>query len=133
LQLNQSGRFSCGGWVDSKVAPWALSAPVTVTVHGVLLSGVSLLVQPPGGLVALGDHLMLIFAMAARTGPLSSWHWEGSGAPLGTGPRLELWHAGDNDSSQYQCGVSDGNSVAKSVPVNVTVLGDQDPQANGDP
>ncbi|XP_064257444.1 Fc receptor-like protein 4 [Passer domesticus] len=33
LQLHHSGRYSCGGWVDSKVAPWALSAPVTVTVH----------------------------------------------------------------------------------------------------
>ncbi|XP_074415357.1 low affinity immunoglobulin gamma Fc region receptor III-like isoform X7 [Zonotrichia albicollis] len=33
LQLNHSGRYRCGGQVDSKVAPWMLSAPVTVTVH----------------------------------------------------------------------------------------------------
>ncbi|NXT13525.1 FCRL2 protein, partial [Prunella fulvescens] len=134
LQLNHSGRYSCGGWVDSKVAPWALSAPVTVTVHGVPLSGVSLLVQPPGGQVALGDRLVLSCTVATGTGPLSfSWHREGSGAPLGTGPHLELWHAGDKDSSQYQCRVSDGNSMADSVPLNVTILGDQDPRANGDP
>ncbi|NWY97103.1 FCGR2 protein, partial [Loxia curvirostra] len=34
LQLHHSGRYRCGGWVGSKVAPLALSAPVTVTVHG---------------------------------------------------------------------------------------------------
>ncbi|XP_074415359.1 low affinity immunoglobulin gamma Fc region receptor II-like isoform X9 [Zonotrichia albicollis] len=32
-ELNHSGRYRCGGQVDSKVAPWMLSAPVTVTVH----------------------------------------------------------------------------------------------------
>ncbi|XP_074415360.1 low affinity immunoglobulin gamma Fc region receptor II-like isoform X10 [Zonotrichia albicollis] len=39
LQLNHSGRYRCGGQVDSKVAPWMLSAPVTVTVH--VAAGVS--------------------------------------------------------------------------------------------
>ncbi|XP_059727380.1 low affinity immunoglobulin gamma Fc region receptor III-like [Haemorhous mexicanus] len=34
LQLNHSGNYSCEGWVDSGVSPWAQSAPVTVTVHG---------------------------------------------------------------------------------------------------
>ncbi|XP_074415352.1 Fc receptor-like protein 4 isoform X3 [Zonotrichia albicollis] len=37
LQLNHSGRYRCGGQVDSKVAPWMLSAPVTVTVHELFL------------------------------------------------------------------------------------------------
>ncbi|KAM7028935.1 low affinity immunoglobulin gamma Fc region receptor III-A-like [Acridotheres tristis] len=56
-------------------------------------------------------------------GPLSfSWHRGGSGTPLGTGPRLELRHVGDNDSDHYQCRVSNGDSVAESVPLNVTVL-----------
>ncbi|NXC04192.1 FCRL2 protein, partial [Orthonyx spaldingii] len=87
------------------------------------LSGVSLSVQPPGAQVALGDRLVLSCAVAAGAGPLSfSWHREGSGAPLGTGPRLELPHVGDKDSGHYQCRVSDGNSVAESVPLNVTVL-----------
>ncbi|NXH51026.1 FCRL2 protein, partial [Dicaeum eximium] len=87
------------------------------------LSGVSLSAQPPGGQVALGDSLVLSCTVAAGTGPLSfTWHREGSGAPLGTGPCLELWHVGHNDSGHYQCRVSDGDSVAESVPLNVTVL-----------
>ncbi|NXR18374.1 FCRL2 protein, partial [Cinclus mexicanus] len=86
-------------------------------------SGVSLSVQPPGGQVALGDSLVLSCTVAMGTGPLSfSWHRENSGATLGTGPRLELRHVGDNDSGLYQCRVSDGESVAQSVPLNVTVL-----------
>ncbi|NXA61401.1 FCRL2 protein, partial [Mohoua ochrocephala] len=86
-------------------------------------SGVSLSVQPPGGQVALGDRLVLSCAVAAGTGPLSfSWHRGGSGAPLGTGPRLELRRVGDNDSGSYQCRVSDGDSAAESPPLNVTVL-----------
>ncbi|NXH33024.1 FCRL2 protein, partial [Myiagra hebetior] len=86
------------------------------------LSGVSLSAQPPGAQVALGDRLVLSCAVAAGTGPLSfSWHRGGSWAPLGTGPRLELEHAGDKDSGHYQCRVSNGDSEAESVPLNVTV------------
>ncbi|NXK70834.1 FCRL1 protein, partial [Sylvietta virens] len=129
LQLHHSGRYRCGGLVSFAVS---LSAPVTVTVHGVPLSGVSLSAQPPGGQVALGDRLVLSCAVASGKGPLSfSWHRGGSGAPLGTGPRLELSHVGDNDSGHYHCRVSDGDSVAESVPLNVTVLGERDPRAGG--
>ncbi|NXR35526.1 FCRL2 protein, partial [Zosterops hypoxanthus] len=94
------------------------------------LSGVSVLAQPPGGQVALGDRLVLSCAVATGTGALSfTWHRGDLGAPLGTGPRLELRHVGDNDSGHYQCRVSNGESVAESVPLNVTVLGECDPQA----
>ncbi|NXB03441.1 FCRL2 protein, partial [Cnemophilus loriae] len=87
------------------------------------LSGVSLSVQPPGGQVALGDRLVLSCAVAAGTGPLSfSWHRDGLAAPLGTGPHLELRHVGSNDSGRYQCRASDGDSVAESPLLNVTVL-----------
>ncbi|RMC22558.1 hypothetical protein DUI87_00437 [Hirundo rustica rustica] len=55
------------------------------------------------------------------------------GQPLGTGPRLELRRLGDNDSGRYHCRVSDGDSVAESVALNVTVLGERDPRAGGDP
>uniref|UniRef100_A0A8C9UEL1 Ig-like domain-containing protein n=1 Tax=Serinus canaria TaxID=9135 RepID=A0A8C9UEL1_SERCA len=97
------------------------------------LSGVSLSAQPPGGQVALGDSLVLSCTVAAGTGPLSfSWHREGSGALLSTGPHLELQHVGDNDSGQYQCRVSNGESVAESDPLNVTVLGEWDPWAGVD-
>ncbi|NWI38298.1 FCRL2 protein, partial [Picathartes gymnocephalus] len=123
LRLHHSGRYRCGGWVNAVVSQWRESEPVTVTVHRVPVSGVSLWAQPPGGQVALGDRLVLSCAVAAGTGPLSfSWHREGSALPLGTGPRLELPHLGDNDSGHYQCRVSDGDSVAESVPLNVTVL-----------
>ncbi|NXF27736.1 FCRL2 protein, partial [Rhodinocichla rosea] len=116
LQLNHSGHYSCRGQVD--YWGWKESAPVTVTVHGVRLSGVSLWAQSPRGQVALGHHLVLSCAVAMGTGPLSSWHQGGSGAPLGTGPRLELDHVGDNDSGQYQC----RDSVEETDPLNVTIL-----------
>ncbi|XP_066062785.1 Fc receptor-like protein 2 [Chamaea fasciata] len=102
---------------------WRESQLVTVTVRRVPVSGVSVSVQPPGGQVALGDHLVLSCAVAMGTGPRSfTWHRGGSGTPLGTGPHLELRHVGDNDSGQYHCRASDGDSVAESVPLNVTVL-----------
>ncbi|XP_057897994.1 Fc receptor-like protein 4 [Melospiza georgiana] len=121
LQLHHSGRYRCEGLVGS----WQsrLAAPVTVKVHRVPPSGVSLSAQPPRVQVALGDRLMLSCAVAMGTGPLSfSWHREGSGALSGTGPCLVLHHVGDNDSGQYRCRVSDGDSVAESVLLNVTVL-----------
>ncbi|XP_062367215.1 Fc receptor-like protein 4 [Cinclus cinclus] len=120
LQVHSSGRYQCKGLVGSEMK---VSALVTVTVHEVPPSAVSVSVQAPGGQVALGDSLVLSCTVAMGTGPLSfSWHREGSGATLGTGPRLELRHVGDNDSGHYQCRVSDGESVAQSVPLNVTVL-----------
>ncbi|NWY20855.1 FCRL1 protein, partial [Aphelocoma coerulescens] len=124
LRLQDSGRYRCRGRVESKMSKrWAHSAPVTVTVHGVPLSGVSVLAQPPGGQVALGDRLVLSCTVATGTGPLSfSWHRGDSWALLGTGPHLELRHVGDNDSGQYQCRASDGDSMGESVPLNVTVL-----------
>ncbi|NXP40822.1 FCRL1 protein, partial [Leiothrix lutea] len=125
LQLHHSGSYHCEGSGSS----WSSqSAPVTVTVHGIPLSGVSLSAQPPGGQVALGDPPVLSCALAMGTGPLSfTWHWGGSGAPLGSGSQLELHHAGDNDSGHYHCQASNEESVAESVPLNVTVLGEQDP------
>ncbi|KAL9820526.1 Fc receptor-like protein 3 [Geothlypis trichas] len=120
--VSHSGNYSCqvrseGGAVRKS------SARLRVTVRRVALSGVSLSVQPPGGQVALGDSLVLSCTVAVGTGLLSfSWHREGSGALLGTGPHLKLRHLGDNDSGQYRCWVSDGDSVAESDPLNVTVL-----------
>uniref|UniRef100_A0A8C5TXU7 Ig-like domain-containing protein n=1 Tax=Malurus cyaneus samueli TaxID=2593467 RepID=A0A8C5TXU7_9PASS len=84
------------------VPAWSPVPPVFPA--GVPLSGVPLSAQPPGGRVALGDRLVLSCSVAAGTGPLSfSWHRGGSGAPLGTGPRLELRHVRGNDSGHYQC------------------------------
>ncbi|NWV10495.1 FCRL2 protein, partial [Ptilonorhynchus violaceus] len=123
LQLHHSGRYRCRGLVSTWLSSLVESVPVTVTVHGVPLSGVSLLAQPPGGQVTLGDRLVLSCAVAAGTGPLSfSWHRGGSAEPLGTGPNLELHHVGEKDSGHYQCRASDGDSVAESPVLNVTVL-----------
>ncbi|XP_068034262.1 Fc receptor-like protein 2 [Anomalospiza imberbis] len=120
--VSHSGNYSCEVRSEEGAVRKS-SALLRVTVRRVPPSGVSLSVQPPGGPVALGDRLVLSCTVAAGTGPLSfSWHREGSAAPLGTGPRLELPHVGDNDSGQYQCRVSDGDSVAESDPLNVTVL-----------
>ncbi|NXL26530.1 FCRL2 protein, partial [Setophaga kirtlandii] len=79
---------------------WVPHCPlVSPSLAGVPLSGVSLSVQPPGAQVTLGDRLVLSCTVVMGTGPLSFfWHREGSGALLGTGPRLELRQVGDNDS-----------------------------------
>ncbi|NXP95237.1 FCRL2 protein, partial [Passerina amoena] len=123
LQLHHSGRYLCGGRV---VSLWRESEWVTVTVHSECRDGdreAQHSPRPPRGQVALGDSLVLSCAVATGTGPLSfSWHQEGSGGLLGTGPRLELHHIADNDSGQYRFQVSDGDSVAESEPLNVTVL-----------
>ncbi|XP_063276343.1 Fc receptor-like protein 1 [Prinia subflava] len=121
LKLHHKGHYRCSGKVDYW---WQEElVPVTVTVHGVPPSGVSLSAQPPGGQVAPGDRLVLSCAVATGTGPLSfTWHRGSSGAPLGTGRHLELWDTGDNDSGHYHYLVSNRDSVAKSVPLNVTVL-----------
>ncbi|XP_058677874.1 Fc receptor-like protein 2 [Ammospiza caudacuta] len=120
--VSHSGNYSCEVQTQFGTVRKS-SARLSVTVRRVPPSGVSLSAQPPGGQVALGDSLVLSCVVAMGTGPLSfSWHREGSGAPLGTGPRLELGHVGDNDSGQYRCRVSDGDSVAESDTMNVTVL-----------
>ncbi|NXV70200.1 FCRL2 protein, partial [Molothrus ater] len=121
LQLHHSGLYHCTGRVASL---WSMSNRVTLTVHSECsaLGGVPVSTAP-GGQVALGDRLVLSCTVAVGTGPLSfCWHREGSGAPLGISPRLELNHIAENDSGQYRCRVSDGDSVAESDPMNVTVL-----------
>ncbi|NXP42246.1 FCRL2 protein, partial [Leiothrix lutea] len=123
LKLHHSGRYRCRGWMGAVTPQWRESQLVTVTVHRVPLSGVSLSAQPPGGQVALGDRLVLSCAVAMGTGPLSfTWHRRGLGTLLGIGPRLELRHVGDNDSGHYHCRASNGDSVTESVALNVTVL-----------
>ncbi|XP_031949078.1 Fc receptor-like protein 4 isoform X19 [Corvus moneduloides] len=120
--VSHSGNYSCEVRSERGTVRKS-SALLRVTVRRVPLSGVSVSAQPPGAQVVLGDRLVLSCAVAAGTGPLSfSWHRGDSWALLGTGPRLELRHAGDNDSGHYQCQASDGDSMAKSVPMNVTVL-----------
>ncbi|XP_068851174.1 Fc receptor-like protein 2 [Aphelocoma coerulescens] len=120
--VSHSGNYSCEVRSEQGAVRKS-SARLRVTVRRVPLSGVSVSAQPPGGQVAMGDRLVLSCAVATGTGPLSfSWHRGDSWALLGTGSRLELRHVGDNDSGHYQCRASNGDSVAESVPLNVTVL-----------
>ncbi|NWI90485.1 FCRL2 protein, partial [Pitta sordida] len=111
LQLHHSGRYRCGGWMNDVYSQWwQKSTPVTLRVHRVPVSGVSLSAHPPGGQVALGDHLVMSCAVTTGTGPLSfSWHREGSVASLDTGPSLDLY-AGAEDSGHYLCRATNGDS-----------------------
>uniref|UniRef100_A0A8U7NVY1 Uncharacterized protein n=1 Tax=Corvus moneduloides TaxID=1196302 RepID=A0A8U7NVY1_CORMO len=119
--VSHSGNYSCQVRSERGTVRES-SARLRVTVR-VPLSGVSVSAQPPGAQVALGDRLVLSCVVATGTGPLSfSWHRGDSWALLRTGPSLELRHVGDNDSGHYQCRASDGDSVAESVPLNVTIL-----------
>uniref|UniRef100_A0A8D2PV78 Ig-like domain-containing protein n=1 Tax=Zosterops lateralis melanops TaxID=1220523 RepID=A0A8D2PV78_ZOSLA len=119
---------SLGSTCPTKTPPMSLTVPwFPPPSTWVPLSRVFVWAQPPGGQVALGDRLVLSCEVAMGTGPLSfTWHRGGSGTPFGTSPRLELQHVGVNDSSQYHCRASNGDSVAKNVPLNVTVLGEWD-------
>uniref|UniRef100_A0A8C3UQ26 Ig-like domain-containing protein n=1 Tax=Catharus ustulatus TaxID=91951 RepID=A0A8C3UQ26_CATUS len=115
--VSHSGSYSCEVRSEGGVR-----AEEQRPARRVLISGVSLSVQPRRGQVALEDSLELSCTVAMGTGPLSfSGSREGLGAPLETSPHLELQHIGDDDSGHYQCRVSDRDSVAESVPLNVTV------------
>ncbi|NXK14695.1 FCRL2 protein, partial [Herpetotheres cachinnans] len=127
--LSHSGNYSCEVRTET-ASVWKQSAPVTVTVYRVPVSGVSLVAQPPGGQVVEGDHLVLNCSVAAGTGPLSfSWHRQGSATPLATGPHYELCAVRHQDSGRYHCRATDGSTVADSLPLWVTVLGEWDPLA----
>ncbi|NXK00853.1 FCRL4 protein, partial [Corythaixoides concolor] len=132
LQLHHSGRYQCQAHMNRVFVGWQKSAPVTVTVQGVPVSGVSLVAQPPGAQVAEGDRLVLCCSVATGTGPLSfSWHRQGLLTPLATGPQYKLravrhWHSG-----RYHCTATNGGTTANSPPLQVTVLGERDPPASG--
>ncbi|NWX45268.1 FCRL2 protein, partial [Steatornis caripensis] len=134
LRLHHSGRYRCQAKVKNILAGQQQSAPVTVAVQGVPVSGVSLAAEPPGAQVAEGDRLVLGCSVAAGTGPLSfSWHRQGSDAPLATGPRYELRAARHRDGGRYHCTATNGGTAADSPPLWVTVLGERDPPASGAP
>ncbi|NXQ95538.1 FCRL2 protein, partial [Sagittarius serpentarius] len=130
LQLHHSGRYRCQGTMGHIILQRQESAPVTVAVQGVPVSGVSLAAQPPGGQVAEGDPLVLSCSVAVGTGPLSfSWHRQGSAAPLATGPYYKLRAVRHQDGGRYHCTATNGGTTADSPPLWVTVLGEQDPLA----
>ncbi|XP_075580710.1 low affinity immunoglobulin gamma Fc region receptor II-a [Pelecanus crispus] len=120
--LAHSGNYSCEAQAET-ASVLKRSAPVTIRVYRVPVSGVTVAAQPPGAQVAEGDRLLLSCSVAAGTGPLSfSWHRQGSAAPLGTGRRYELRAAQRRDGGRYHCAASNGGTAARSPPLWVTVL-----------
>ncbi|XP_074665484.1 low affinity immunoglobulin gamma Fc region receptor II-a isoform X2 [Strix aluco] len=121
-ELSHSGNYSCEVRTET-ASVQKRSAPLTVTVRRVPVSGVSLMAQPPGGQVAEGDRLVLGCSVAAGTGPLAfSWHREGAAAPLATGPSYELRAVRHRDGGRYHCTATNGGTAADSPPLWVTVL-----------
>ncbi|XP_074784901.1 Fc receptor-like protein 2 [Athene noctua] len=121
-ELSHSGNYSCEVRTET-ASVQKRSAPLTVTVRRVPVSGVSLTAKPPGGQVAEGDRLVLGCSVAAGTGPLAfSWHHQGSAAPLATGPSYELQDVRHRDGGSYHCTATNGGTAANSPPLWVTVL-----------
>ncbi|KAM6365295.1 LOW QUALITY PROTEIN: Fc receptor-like protein 3 [Pluvialis apricaria] len=122
VELTHSGKYTCEVRTET-ASVQKRSAPVTVTVRKVPVSGVSVKVQPAEGQLVEGDRLVLLCSVAAGTGPLSfSWHRQGSAAPLATGPRYELRAAQQRDSGQYHCTATNGDTAATSPSLGVTIL-----------
>ncbi|XP_074400319.1 high affinity immunoglobulin gamma Fc receptor I-like [Zonotrichia albicollis] len=117
LQLNHSGRYSCRGQVDSKVAPWAHSASVTVTVHE--LFSVPVLEGPP--YLTVGSPLTLSCLstpspLRPRAPLLHVFYRDRQvvGGPQGS-PQLLVPTVGVSHSGNYSCQVqSEGGAVRKS-------------------
>ncbi|GAB0201133.1 Fc receptor-like protein 2 [Grus japonensis] len=131
--LSDSGNYSCEVRTET-ASVRKHSALVTVTVRRVPVSGVFLVAQPPKGQVVEGDRLVLRCMVGAGTGPLSfSWHRHGLALPLATGPRYELHAVQPQDGGRYHCTATNGGTAADSLPLWVTVLGEQDPPALGAP
>ncbi|XP_074385530.1 Fc receptor-like protein 3 [Zonotrichia albicollis] len=117
LQLNHSGRYSCRGRVDSEVAPWALSDPVTVTVHE--LFSVPVLEGPPKLTVESPLNLSCLSTpspLRPRAPLLHVFYRDGQvvGGPQGS-PQLLVPAVGVSHSGNYSCQVhSEGGAVQKS-------------------
>ncbi|KAM6190431.1 uncharacterized protein WM294_013929 [Sarcoramphus papa] len=122
MELSHSGNYSCEVRTET-ASVQKRSAPVTVTVRRIPVSGVSLVAQPPGGQVVEGDRLVLDCSVATGTGPLSfSWYRQGSAAPLATGPCYKLRTVRHQDSGRYHCTATNGGTAVDSPPLWVTVL-----------
>ncbi|XP_050840226.1 Fc receptor-like protein 4 [Serinus canaria] len=117
LQLHHSGRYRCGGRVGSKVAPSALSAPVTVTVHE--LFTVPVLEGPPEPTVGSPLTLSCLSTpspLRPRASLLHVFYRDGQvlGGPQ-VSPQLLVPAVGVSHSGNYSCEMrSEGGAVRKS-------------------
>ncbi|KAM9169103.1 Fc receptor-like protein 3, partial [Mergus octosetaceus] len=122
LALPDSGSYACEARAEAAKVQ-KRSAPVTITVRRVPVTGVTLAAQPPGGQVAEGEGLVLSCAAGGGTRPLVfSWHREGQDQPLAQGPRYELPAARPEDGGHYSCQATDGITTATSPQLQVTVV-----------
>lgn len=73
-----------------------------------------------------GHRLVLHCSVATGTGSISfSWHREGSAEVLGRDSHYEIPSTQQSDNGQYDCMASNGDSPARSLKVQVTVVGEQ--------
>ncbi|XP_021232145.1 Fc receptor-like protein 4 isoform X5 [Numida meleagris] len=121
--LADSGSYSCEVRTESSsIQKWSPQVPITI--RRVPISGVSLEVWPQEGRVVEGQRLVLHCSVATGTGSISfSWHREGSEEVLGWDSRYEIPSTQQSDSGQYYCMASNGDSLAQSLRVRVTVVG----------
>uniref|UniRef100_A0A803VGL2 Ig-like domain-containing protein n=1 Tax=Ficedula albicollis TaxID=59894 RepID=A0A803VGL2_FICAL len=145
LTVTESGTYSCerpGTGISPRVTvsdgegglgvPTPAPAGTPRAQGGSPLSPDSLVLQVPARALLEGDTVTLRCRRRwdLRVNSVSFYR---DGEELGTLhngtelslPPLQLGH--------YLCRVSDGDSAAESVPLNVTVLGERDPRAGGDP
>lgn len=125
--LMDTGFYSCAVRTESSnVQKWSPRVPITI--KRVPISGVSLEVWPQEGQVMEGHRLVLHCSVATGTGSISfSWHREGSAEVLGRDSRYEIPSTQQSDNGQYYCMASNGDSPARSLKVQVTVVGVSSP------
>ncbi|XP_046788557.1 Fc receptor-like 2 isoform X17 [Gallus gallus] len=127
VRLMDTGFYSCEVRTESSnVQKWSPRVPITI--KRVPISGVSLEVWPQEGQVMEGHRLVLHCSVATGTGSISfSWHREGSAEVLGRDSRYEIPSTQQSDNGQYYCMASNGDSPARSLKVQVTVVGVSSP------
>ncbi|XP_066062573.1 Fc receptor-like protein 4 [Chamaea fasciata] len=117
LHLNHSGRYRCGGRVNSELSPWVQSVPVTVTVHE--LFTVPVLEGPPELIEGSPLNLSCLSTPSPLRPPAPLLHLfyrdgQSVGGPQ-VSPQLLVPAVGVSDSGNYSCQVrSEGGAVQKS-------------------
>ncbi|XP_032938482.1 Fc receptor-like A [Catharus ustulatus] len=104
LQLHHSGRYRCGGWVNSGPSRWwemSTSVTVTVTVH-VPVANATITPGPPALQVCPGDPVTLRCSVQLYSAPVT-FTWLHNGHQVARGPLLELGAVHVGHSGTYQC------------------------------
>ncbi|XP_067425643.1 Fc receptor-like protein 3 [Emydura macquarii macquarii] len=127
VRLEDSGSYHCVMQTMSSSVQKP-SSKLTIAVKRIPVSRVSLGVHPLGGQVVEGERLVLTCSVAEGMEPFTfSWHRQGSRQAL----KSEIQHsqravyeipvATENDTGEYYCTVTSGNTRALSPGVKVAV------------